>query len=406
MLAFHYNFMQVVLYTASPLGVSPAYTEDCHHRLDTNKFQRLASKSCSNFATKGNCVQFRSGPSPCRYSDRHKVCHRDKKTLCSDSIPPSPPPLAAVHRDREPGRVPANLRSGACAEFLNAVRQAPSGTRAFVFDIGANDGVWSRSWAPHLRPNVLGDGKQMELHIFEPQPVFHSRLTNLTRSQKMAGKATFIPAAAWTADGTTRMRFASVGSTSATIAQNGASSATAGGARSASRSDEAHEVTVRTVDAAAYINRVFVRWSSSISTANTSTDVPTATLPSSSSTTATATATLPSSSTSISTSTVTSTSTAAPPPLAILKLDVEGSEYTLLPWLLANNALCRMQYMLIEWHLNSLPPHARLAALGLRLSLHATLEAACVSPPVMIEHEEWPEANTQATKQGVGPILD
>ena len=53
--------------------------------------------------------------------------------------------------------------------------------------------------------------------------------------------------------------------------------------------------------------------------------------------------------------------------LSYLKLDVEGAEFELLPWLLLQGALCRVGYLLVEWHLlivsgpTSVSPHSACA---------------------------------------------
>ena len=67
--------------------------------------------------------------------------------------------------------------------------------------------------------------------------------------------------------------------------------------------------------------------------------------------------------------------------LSYLKLDVEGAEFELLPWLLLQGALCRVGYLLVEWHLNRVGPDKRLAALSLRHSLFTLLEHGCRTPP-------------------------
>ena len=78
-----------------------------------------------------------------------------------------------------------------------------------------------------------------------------------------------------------------------------------------------------------------------------------------------------------------------------------GAEYELLPWVLAQGALCQLQVLIIEWHLNRLPPHKRLSALAVRLGFHTLLHAACATPPALIEHEEPWEANTMVAVPGL-----
>ena len=85
------------------------------------------------------------------------------------------------------------------------------------------------------------------------------------------------------------------------------------------------------------------------------------------------------------------------PTFGLLKLDVEGMEGELLPWLLSHGLLCRMRYIIIEWHLNRVlnrvPPPRRLAALGLRLSLHSLLEHGCATPPKAVCHDDFTANN-------------
>ena len=75
--------------------------------------------------------------------------------------------------------------------------------------------------------------------------------------------------------------------------------------------------------------------------------------------------------------------------VSLVKLDVEGHEFDLLPWLLTRGALCAPRYVMLEWHLNFVPPDRRLAALGLRLSFHTTLQQGCRTPPAGIHHDDF-----------------
>ena len=79
--------------------------------------------------------------------------------------------------------------------------------------------------------------------------------------------------------------------------------------------------------------------------------------------------------------------------LAYLKLDVEGLEYSLLPWLLLEGAICRLSHLRIEWHLVAQPIRNRLEGLALRHSIGGLLRHGCTSPPLMIEHEEFAANN-------------
>ena len=81
--------------------------------------------------------------------------------------------------------------------------------------------------------------------------------------------------------------------------------------------------------------------------------------------------------------------------LLLLKLDIEGGEYTVLPHLLMSGALCRADFLLIEWHLNAIPPEQRLSGLSLRHSIDTLLASGCStrrSPP-RIFHLEYDPVN-------------
>ena len=69
----------------------------------------------------------------------------------------------------------------------------------------------------------------------------------------------------------------------------------------------------------------------------------------------------------------------APETPLLLKLDVEGGEYELIPHLLASGALCHATHVLIEWHLNSLPPQRRLQGFAMRHSIDEMLARGCSS---------------------------
>ena len=88
--------------------------------------------------------------------------------------------------------------------------------------------------------------------------------------------------------------------------------------------------------------------------------------------------------------------------LLFVKMDVEGGEAQLLPWLLVTGALCHARYLRIEWHLNGLPPKQRLGALALKLGLHDLLSKGCptaagapaeVNGTIIVEHEEYRSIN-------------
>jgi FkbM family methyltransferase len=100
-----------------------------------------------------------------------------------------------------------------------------------------------------------------------------------------------------------------------------------------------------------------------------------------------------------------------PPPesssVVLLKLDVEGTEWKLLPWLLMQGALCRATYILLEWHINFTPAARRLEALGLRLSFHSLLRDGCPHNhvPQIIWHDDWPMNNFGVPIPGLAEMM-
>jgi hypothetical protein len=95
--------------------------------------------------------------------------------------------------------------------------------------------------------------------------------------------------------------------------------------------------------------------------------------------------------------------------LRLLKLDVEAAEYELLPHLLVTGALCLATHLLLEWHLNSLPPSRRLRALAMRLSIDEHLEKGCgaanLKPP-RVAHDEFELNNRFAVVTGLDQLIE
>ena len=88
---------------------------------------------------------------------------------------------------------------------------------------------------------------------------------------------------------------------------------------------------------------------------------------------------------------------------ALLKLDVEGAEYRLIPHLLVTGALCLPTHLFVEWHLNSVPEPERLAALALRLSLPATLDT-CATPPRVLVNDDYALNNLYTRVPGLDAL--
>ena len=82
--------------------------------------------------------------------------------------------------------------------------------------------------------------------------------------------------------------------------------------------------------------------------------------------------------------------------VVLLKLDIEGAEYELVPRLLVSGVLCSLvRYVLVEWHLNTLPAERRLDGLALRLALRGMIERGCGphAAPRLLQHEEYRGTN-------------
>lgn len=222
------------------------------------------------------------------------------------------------------------------ADFLAEFDAAPSGTRAVVFDVGANDGAWSLLWSKHVA-RAREAGRQLEVVLLEPQPAFTERLTKLAAEHNF----TFLAAAAHRSE------------TELTFHTGKASKMGSVNQASAGHSGHTAQVRVRAVDLAARLRAWLPR----------------------------------------------------PGTLSLLKLDVEGLEFSLLPWLLAQGALCLLRYLHIEWHLNSAPAETRLSALALQHSLVPLLEAGCATPPAAVFHEDPPMNNAAVPVPGLAELL-
>jgi len=93
---------------------------------------------------------------------------------------------------------------------------------------------------------------------------------------------------------------------------------------------------------------------------------------------------------------------------ALLKCDIEGGEYALLPRLITAGVLCNVRHLLVEWHLNALPPRERLAGLGLRLSFEALLRAGCADADRSwhVEHDEYRKNNVGEPVDGLANVCE
>ena len=76
--------------------------------------------------------------------------------------------------------------------------------------------------------------------------------------------------------------------------------------------------------------------------------------------------------------------------------------------MIASGALCRVRFLLVEWHLNSLPAQERLSALALRHSIKQILRA-CEGPadrkPVLMLNDEEAPNNEGEPVPGLAELL-
>jgi len=89
-----------------------------------------------------------------------------------------------------------------------------------------------------------------------------------------------------------------------------------------------------------------------------------------------------------------------------MKLDIEGGEYKLLSHLMTDRLLCRLDYLLIEWHLNAMPRQDRLSCLGLRWYLNFHVKSICKGSLPRIYHSEYDGNNIGAIVPGLAEEYD
>lgn len=216
-------------------------------------------------------------------------------------------------------------------EFDEAVATSPAGTTMVVMDVGANDGAWTAGAA--LSQKARARGLATRLYMVEPQPELRTRLEALAARTG----ATFVSAAASKANGTVAWH-TQRGSKSASLV-NAAVKGSMG--------------TVPSIDLAALIEEAH-RVDEPQGRGTTGGG---------------------------------GGGTALSRVVSLVKIDVEGYEFSLLPWLLLRGALCLPRYLLIEWHLSTLEPQRRLAGLSMRLALDDMLRDGCATPPVAVLHD-------------------
>ena len=200
-----------------------------------------------------------------------------------------------------------------------------------LLDVGTNAGTFSAAmmtWLHRRAPAVAP-----RLVMFEPQPQFRTSLATL--AERWNG--VLLPAAAWTHD--TKLTFH--------IDRNNSESSSL--LEKADKSVAKHQrstIVVPAVDFAAYLLRDL----------------------------------LPAPATKNNDS------------IAFLKFDVEGAEFDVMPQLIKTHALCRTRFLLIEWHIRTLPEARRAAGLAMKEALSGILSATCLLPPLLV-HDNIPLNN-------------
>ena len=232
--------------------------------------------------------------------------------------------------------------------FLPAVHGPTAAERVLIVDVGANDGRWSQNMLAHckrLRGLKLAR-TSTEIHMIEPQPRFTEQLRTIASAWP---GASVHAKAAWKDGKSNQTFFLSRLSIMASLKKVVALHA--GHVRRGPKN-----ISVPTLGLASFMARRVPRTPNASAT------------------------------------------------YVALKLDVEGAEFELLPHLVASGVLCRAHLILVEWHLNSLPPAERLAGLGLRLSLAATLRHGCVPHGPVVVNEGAPTNNWEQAVPGLWDV--
>ena len=251
--------------------------------------------------------------------------------------------------------------------FLSTLERAGDAQEGVVFDVGSNDGGWTK-WLLRCAAK-RGLAERIKVHMFEPQPRYAEALRALA-SQEPGNRIQFHPFAASSA-GRTNLSF------HLSYDRQTASTVSAM-ARAYSPGRHGYRViNVRSLDLAEFMHAAVSgrahQHGKIYSPLHQSTQV------------------------------------------ALFKCDIEGGEYELLPWLITTGVLCPVHHILVEWHLNALPPQKRLAALGLRLAFDALLRNGCGADEaygtaplqrLLIEHDEYPRNNRGEPVHGLPELCD
>ena len=227
---------------------------------------------------------------------------------------------------------------------LSAVKALPAGSRVTVLDVGANSGDWSNQSLFRLLP-YCRSRLHLTVEMYEPQPWFGGPLQKIisgaaaakaaspgSTSEASSLRVIHTQAAAWSKDGNTTF-YVPGGNNKLPRSRTATLMLD-----HAKQHAETSRLVVRMVDLAPRIPR----------DAN----------------------------------------------VLLVKIDVEGAEYSLVEHLLSRHALCRVTHLHIEWHRDSAPPTEQEQSKvggGLRATLEQRLRAECDGGgPSHILHEDYP----------------
>lgn len=233
--------------------------------------------------------------------------------------------LSALFAVLVPCNAAGEQGEAAINQFVGLVHAAYPAQTGFVMDVGANNGQWARRVLERVRE--YGTRVRVEPILFEPQREYAAPLQQLAHDWG----GTFYPAVAWTRATNLSFYLSHFKEASSLLEQLALTFS------KPEVNSRVRRVTVPAVDLARVIRSCVWR--------------------------------------------------AKGGPI-ILKLDVEAAEYDLLPRLLITGALCRCTFLIVEWHLNALPPTRKLEGVLLRNAFDGLLARGCLKPPRLIIHDE------------------
>lgn len=241
-------------------------------------------------------------------------------------------------------------------EFMNSASCDRGSGRVLLFDVGSNDGRFLTHdlRIESLMPMVCNGSLHVAAFLIEPQRRWQSHLTRMAieLKRKLAPSLDInvVPFAAWTHNETVRLRSARNSQESRIEPANLSAQAAPSRSTTAPDVDLPSLYNVQAIDLADFVLRAL-----------------------------------------------------RPSDIALLKIDVEGAEYAILPRLLTSGVLCRMSHLLVEWHLKQVSESDRLACLALKLALPLMLQRGCTTPPQLMQEEvckltlepwTWPARST------------